>query len=163
MYLRNYLFYNNVLYFLEFINLVGVNIWDYLKESNGFINDFQERESKKRGSPSWKALSQKLYDRIFRIDIIINEEEVMNFIEASNLTKEGKRVRRKSWLKGGDNSWVGSKRETSRDMWWDAKYECLLAGAPDRHVDESTYLDTKGWIYICRGTDMEATDWELAK
>jgi len=160
MYLRNYLIYINIIYSLNYIHSL---LEEFLKESGDFIDDYKERLTQSVGSRRWNILTKRLFKKMFRIDSIINKGFKMDFIEASNLAKQGKKVRRKSWIEGGDNSWQGSKRETSRDMWWNEKYQCLLAGAPDKHVDESTYLDTDGWIYICRGTDMEAKDWELAK
>ena len=87
----------------------------------------------------------------------------MDFIEASEYAKKGHRVRRKSWADGKANAWPKNIKEKRREMWWDEKYQCLLAGAPDKHLDEDTYLDTEGWIYICRGDDVEATDWEVCE
>lgn len=157
MYLRNNLIYINILYI---INSTFSHLDEFLKEAGDFLHSYEERLKESAGSDKWNTITKILFEKILSIDFLINRGLEMNFIEASNFAKTGKRVRRKSWIEGGDNSWQGSKRETSRDMWWNEKYQCLLAGAPDRNVDEPNYLDTDGWIYICRGTDMEANDWE---
>lgn len=93
---------------------------------------------------------------------LINKRQCsMDFIEAMELTKNDVKVRRKSWAEGKANAWPKNPRETSREMWWDSKYESLMAGAPDKHEPNAEkYLDTEGWIYVCRGDDVTGTDWE---
>ena len=95
------------------------------------------------------------------IKLMNRGEYSMDFIEATEIAKSGFKVRRKSWAEGKANSWHKNPRETSREMWWDSKYESLMAGAPDKHEPKNEkYLDTEGWIYVCRGDDVTASDWE---
>jgi len=79
------------------------------------------------------------------LKLLNTEEGIMDFIQASEKTKYSVKVRRKSWKEG-------------HNMWWSKKYQCMLAAHPYR-VQEK-YLDTDGYIYVCEGDDVEATDWE---
>ncbi len=109
----------------------------------------------------WIKIKRDLVRKMSNIKLMNKRQYSMDFIEAQELTKTGVRVRRKSWAQGKENAWQKNPRETSREMWWDSKYESLMAGAPDRHEPENgKYLDTDGWIYVCRGDDVSGTDWE---
>ncbi len=145
MYLRNYLIYINIVYILNFVNSV---LEEFLKESGDFIDDYKERLTQLRGSRRWRLLTKRLFDKMFRIDVIINKGLEMNFIEASENTRNGKSVRRKNWDKGNE-------------MWWDAGEKCMLANTPYGKQDK--HLKTNGYIYVCEGDDVEAGDWELIK
>ncbi len=69
----------------------------------------------------------------------------MNFLEASEITRNGGIVTRKSWKEG-------------TKMWWNAKEKCMLANTPYGKQDK--HLDTDGYIYVCEGDDVEAIDWK---
>ncbi len=121
---------------------------EFLKESGDFIDDYKERLTQLNGSHRWNFLTKRLFEKMFRIDSIINKGLEMNFLEASEKTRNGKIVRRTTWDDG-------------TKMWWDAKEKCMLANTPYGKQDK--HLKTDGYIYVCEGDDVEAGDWELIK
>lgn len=99
---------------------------------------------------NWCRVRRDVIRKFQCLRFLNTEERIMDFIQAGEKTKSGQKVRRKSW-----------KKAAGMELWWDEKYECMLAGTPDRHQKEDEkYKDTDGWIYVCRGNDIEATDWE---
>ena len=164
MSIRICLVYINILYFLEYINSIFNKLWDFLEESSEFIKDYQERESKKKGSPAWKNLSNRLLERIFKIDLMIRRAK-MDYLEATKMARDGTKMRRKCWLKGESQAWRCDKVY----MWWDQKHKVMLAGGSYPPMDgmrdgqgQEKYLDTKGYVYITESDDIEAKDWEKA-
>lgn len=158
MYLRNNLLYNNITYFLMYVRLLMGQLADYLEETFGFMKDYEARDLMPQSSSSHRKATLKLYDKMKKINEIIRRKN-MNFLEATLKAQNGQKMRRKEWLPGGSNAWIGKKVY----VWWDAKYKCLLAAGP--YVPQGgqpKFKDTEGYTYVCEGTDIEAKDWEKA-
>ncbi len=156
MYLRNNLIYINIIYILYSIQST---LEEFLKESGDFIDDYKERLTQSKGTRRWNILTKRLFDKMFRIDSIINKGLKMNFLEAHKLAQTGEKMRRKEWLPGGSSAWHGKEVY----VWWDPKYKCLLAAGPYVPIGgQKKFKDTKGYTYVCEGNDVEANDWEKA-
>lgn len=93
----------------------------------------------------WVSIRRGIFLKFQNLKFLRNEALIMDFIKASAKTRDGKKVRRKSWEKG-------------HFMWWHADYKCMLADNP--YGKQDMHLDTKGYIYVCEGDDVEANDWE---
>ena len=90
-------------------------------------------------------MRREIMTRLYNLKYLHYKGKVMNFLQASEDTRLGLKVRRKSWPEG-------------HRMWWDVKEKCMLAGSPYGKQDK--HLDTDGYIYVCEGDDVEALDWE---
>lgn len=71
------------------------------------------------------------------------KENVMNYFEATQLAKQGKRVRREAWNKG-------------EFMWSDAKI--LIHNTP-YWTNEKINQSLNGYPYVCEQVDVVANDW----
>jgi len=91
------------------------------------------------------AIRREICIRIYNLKFLHTKERAVDFLQASSDTREGKKVRRKSWPEG-------------HNMWWDSKEKCMLADNP--YGKQHKHLQTNGYIYVCEGDDVEALDWE---
>jgi len=93
----------------------------------------------------WVQIRRSLIRKYKNLKLLNTKERVMDFIQASEKTKNNVKVRRKSWEKG-------------QHIWWNMEYQCIVASYP--YQVQEKYLDIDGYIYVCKGDDIEATDWE---
>ena len=91
------------------------------------------------------AMKREVMVRLYNLKYLHTQERAMNFLQANENTRDGIKVRRKSWPEG-------------HRMWWDKKEKCLVAGNPYGKQDK--HLETGGYTYVCEGDDVEALDWE---
>ena len=95
----------------------------------------------------WVKIRREVLRKFQNLRFLNTRERSVDFIKASQRTRTGEKVRRKIW-------------EPGHKMWWDSNYKCMLAAHPYGKQDK--HLDTEGYIYVCEGDDVEATDWEKA-
>ncbi len=164
MYLRNNLVYNNIVYFLMYMRLLMGQLADYLEETFGFMKDYEARELISENSRSHRLATLKLYDKMIKISEILRRKK-MDYIEATKIARTGTKMRRKCWLKGGDQAW----RCDRPYMWWDKDHKVMLAGGAYPPMDkmrdgkgQEKYLNTDGYIYVTESDDVQAQDWEKA-
>lgn len=100
----------------------------------------------KKEQENFIKLKRRVIRKFQNLTLLNTQYRIMDFLQANEEMKNGKRVTRKNW-------------EKAHYLWHSKTYDCVLSS----HTlgEQDIFMDTHGYIFMCRGTDIEALDWEL--